>query len=141
MKIYTSYFAVTKSLIKANIKPIGISLYPPQWYLMSGQTNMQILAPTREILALKSNSMYTQQFNIMLDSLDADNIFRAIGDLAKDRDCALLCFERPGEFCHRRLVAKWLESHLGIEVPEWRDTSKPHHLAAPSTPSTPTLFD
>lgn len=30
----------------------------------------------------------------------------------------LLCYEKPGEFCHRRLVADWLEKSLGIEVPE-----------------------
>jgi hypothetical protein len=29
--------------------------------------------------------------------------------------CAL---ELPGRFCHRRLVAEWLEKNLLIEVPE-----------------------
>jgi len=31
----------------------------------------------------------------------------------------LLCWEEPMEFCHRRIVAAWLEENLGIEVPEW----------------------
>lgn len=30
----------------------------------------------------------------------------------------LLCWEKPEEFCHRRLVAAWLESHLGVIIPE-----------------------
>jgi hypothetical protein len=30
----------------------------------------------------------------------------------------LLCWELPGQFCHRRLVAEWLEKNLLIEVPE-----------------------
>ena len=30
----------------------------------------------------------------------------------------LLCWEKPGQFCHRRLVAKWLEDALGVVVPE-----------------------
>jgi uncharacterized protein (DUF488 family) len=30
----------------------------------------------------------------------------------------LLCHEPPGVFCHRRLVARWLESSLGVEVVE-----------------------
>ncbi len=26
---------------------------------------------------------------------------------------------KKGEFCHRRLVARWLEENEGIIVPEW----------------------
>ncbi len=33
-------------------------------------------------------------------------------------DAILLCWESPGEDCHRRLIAAWLESHLKIKVPE-----------------------
>jgi uncharacterized protein (DUF488 family) len=29
-----------------------------------------------------------------------------------------LCHEKAGEFCHRRLIADWLNRELGIEVPE-----------------------
>ena len=35
----------------------------------------------------------------------------------------MLCWEPPGKFCHRRLVAKWLEEHLGVDVPELREPS------------------
>jgi uncharacterized protein (DUF488 family) len=31
----------------------------------------------------------------------------------------LMCWEKPGEDCHRRLVAEWLEKHLSIKVPEF----------------------
>ena len=30
----------------------------------------------------------------------------------------LLCHEPPGAFCHRRLVARWLESSLDVKVEE-----------------------
>ena len=33
-------------------------------------------------------------------------------------DVTLLCYEPPGAFCHRRLVAAWLEAALGVTVPE-----------------------
>lgn len=33
-------------------------------------------------------------------------------------DAVLLCWEAPDRFCHRRLVANWLEKELGVEVPE-----------------------
>lgn len=37
-----------------------------------------------------------------------------------------VCWEAPGEFCHRRLVAAWLETALGVTVPE---------LVAPAAPT------
>ena len=30
----------------------------------------------------------------------------------------LLCFENPDEFCHRHIVAEWLELSLGVKVSE-----------------------
>ncbi len=35
-------------------------------------------------------------------------------------DVIMLCWEAPGENCHRRLAARWLETELGIVVPELR---------------------
>ena len=32
---------------------------------------------------------------------------------------ALVCYEKPQDFCHRHLVAKWFEEN-GIIVEEWR---------------------
>jgi hypothetical protein len=142
MKIWTSYYSITKGLIKANLKPIGISLYPPQWFLMSGQKNFEMLAPSREIFAIKSEAMYALRFNEYLETLDAANIFEALGDLAKGNDMALLCFEKPGEFCHRHLVSKWLERELAISVKEWPFHGHKTTLADPAKPqSPPTLFD
>jgi len=32
---------------------------------------------------------------------------------------AINCWEKPGEDCHRRLVAEWLEKHLSTKIPEF----------------------
>ncbi|MDR1335095.1 MAG: DUF488 domain-containing protein [Holosporaceae bacterium] len=32
---------------------------------------------------------------------------------------ALLCYEKSGETCHRRFIARWLEEGNGISVPEY----------------------
>jgi hypothetical protein len=50
----------------------------------------------------------------VLDKLDPVKVFQELGS-----DAVLLCWEPPGKFCHRRLVAVWLEEALGIEVPEY----------------------
>lgn len=34
------------------------------------------------------------------------------------QNAVLLCWETPGKFCHRRLVAAWLEKELGVSIPE-----------------------
>lgn len=57
---------------------------------------------------------YTAQFQAeVLDKLDPKSVLEDLGE-----DAVLLCYEKPGKFCHRRLVAKWLEENLGIEVKE-----------------------
>jgi hypothetical protein len=56
---------------------------------------------------------YRVEFQKILDKLDPQKVF---DDLAED--AIMLCWEPPGKFCHRRLVAKWLEECLGVTVPE-----------------------
>ena len=31
---------------------------------------------------------------------------------------ALICYEKPEDFCHRHIVAAWFELYLGVRVPE-----------------------
>lgn len=50
----------------------------------------------------------------VLDTLDPAQVANSLGDGA-----VLICYEEAGAACHRRLVAEWLEKHLGIEVPEY----------------------
>ena len=48
----------------------------------------------------------------VLSKLDPQKVY---DDLSES---VLLCYEEPGEFCHRRLVAEWLEKELGVSIPE-----------------------
>jgi Protein of unknown function, DUF488 len=47
---------------------------------------------------------------------------RCLYELAELRagygDLVLLCFEPPGTFCHRRVLAEWISEHLGEPVEE-----------------------
>ena len=49
----------------------------------------------------------------VLDKLDAKKVYEELGENA-----VLLCWEKSDKFCHRHLVAKWLEKELGIKVSE-----------------------
>jgi uncharacterized protein (DUF488 family) len=57
---------------------------------------------------------YRKEYQKILDSLDPAKVGKDLGP-----DAIMLCWERPGEFCHRRLVAEWLSKHLGQSVPEF----------------------
>ena len=35
------------------------------------------------------------------------------------KDIALICYEKPSDFCHRHLVAEWLNKN-GFKCEEWR---------------------
>lgn len=57
---------------------------------------------------------YTEQYYIeVLNHLDPQEVFEELGENA-----VLLCWEGPNKFCHRRLVAEWLERSLGVKVSE-----------------------
>ena len=51
----------------------------------------------------------------VLGKLNAEQVFSELGENA-----VLLCYEKSGAFCHRRIVAQWLEDRLDIDVPEFR---------------------
>lgn len=77
------------------------------------------LAPSRDLLTkylagVISETEYAIEYNRdVLDKLDPGEVAYVLGS-----DAVLLCWEAPGRFCHRRLVAAWLEEALGVDVPE-----------------------
>jgi len=65
----------------------------------------------------ENNKFYMEQFyEKVLSNLDVREI---LYDLQRfGNSVILLCFENEKEFCHRHLVATWLEEKLQIEIPE-----------------------
>lgn len=63
----------------------------------------------------ENNRYYIEQFyNEILKNLNPKEIYKKLDN------SILLCYEENNEFCHRHLVAAWLEYHLNIEIPEVR---------------------
>lgn len=120
VQIHTSYFAKVKYLKESGILPIAISRYPPRFY--SGDC-MKELAPTGDMLKM-SQEGYEIKFDSILSALNKEDILKRINLLANLRGVkavALLCYEKPEDFCHRHLVAEWLNEVLTDEekVSEW----------------------
>ena len=119
MKIYTSYFGNLKKLKENNIVPIGICCYPPKDFHGS---NLIAIAPTPDILnnCRSNHQEFRKRYkNEVLYLFKDPSIFvDRIKFISNGNDCALCCFEKPDEFCHRHLVAYWLEECMGIAVDE-----------------------
>ena len=124
MKIYTSYFSNGAKLAKAETILIGIALYPPKWF--TGLSNKYV-SPSWDILHnSKSKEDYVQRFNSeILAHRDPKAFLSAIEKMANGKDVALCCFEKPDDFCHRHLVAKWLNEKLGVQVEEFGISKNP----------------
>jgi len=57
--------------------------------------------------------------------LDKLNPRKVLEDLGGD-DFLMLCWEPPGEFCHRQVVAAWIKKELGLEIPEYNPKLRRH---------------
>jgi hypothetical protein len=111
--IYTSYFSKWKKVPH----PISIARISPKWY--DGEIN-EDFAPSRGLLFdWKDNKLtkkeYTERYLGELNSrgITLGNITTMIPD-----GCTLLCWEKPGDFCHRHILS-WILNKLGIEAKEW----------------------
>lgn len=105
--IYTSYFrkamhhpdavAITHSIPKGFRGPRFMELAPPKH--LFGLNDPELFRRRyREEVLLKLNPQATA---------------------AKSEGRILLCYEGPGKFCHRQVVAEWLREEAGVEVEEW----------------------
>ena len=145
MKIYTSYYSNFPE-IPVDYLCIGISRYIPQEFQTTTIKNFlytpnSILAPTKQTLldhkaGKIDDNEYARQyftslgdgikklgfsspneyFSKMIAGFDAwnDEGFKAI---------VFLCYEKPGQFCHRHLLAA-LMKNLGFEIEELSYSAK-----------------
>lgn len=74
--------------------------------------------------AYKDYAAYRERyFQEILAPLNPQTVWDDLHTLAGEHEPVLLCHEhypthKPDDWCHRRMVAEWLEQSLGVEVPE-----------------------
>lgn len=118
--IYTSYFAKIKELEKNGITPISICGKAPAWYK---GLQYKKLAPKYDFFMKwkenHDNEYYIKCFNEqVLSKLDPIRVYNELCALADSSKIALICYEKPSDFCHRHLVADWL-TERGFDIEEW----------------------
>lgn len=133
--IYTSYFAKLKSL-PDNIIPISICGKAPDWYQ---GLQYKKLAPKYDFFMKwkenHDNNYYIKCFNEqVLEPLFVTRVLNEIHLmmpvemrekmqapvwLCPDYHVALICYEKPSDFCHRHLVSEWINLR-GIKCEEYK---------------------
>jgi len=143
MKIFTSYFGRKAMLKKAGIVPICIALWKPKWY-----EGLQLLQVAPKAFMLKEDLTRQQYIDCykryVTDRLRVEQVVNWIEQLSGGKDAALLCYEKPGDFCHRHLLAQWMTEQSGLVVEEWEPDGEQQNpepvKAAPPVLEEPTLF-
>lgn len=132
--IYTSYFARIKYL-PDNIIPIAICAKSPHWF--TGIQYKQLAPKYGFFMKWKEthdNAYYIEHFyKEVLNKLSVPSVLKELQSLlpedvqnrissnicdSQDFHIALICYEKPDDFCHRHLVADWLNEN-GIKCREF----------------------
>ena len=114
--MFTGYFGNLKNYPQNGYKFISIARFNK---FCCGEEYKK-LAPPAEIIKIEDENLYTKiYYEKVLNKLNPKEVYAELGDNA-----VLLCYEKWDDikdgktFCHRRIVAKWLEENLGINVEE-----------------------
>lgn len=127
MKIYTSYFGNSRKLNAAGIKIICVAIGRPRFIKAPQMLNV---CPTRYMVSGPcSREEYLRLYDQILAKQDAHQVVNQIEMLSEGQDVALCCYEKPGDFCHRHILAKWITDNTGIEVKEFGAVEKKEPVA------------
>lgn len=116
--MYTGYYAKLKNYLADGLCPVSIALKCPDWY---HGAEYKKLAPKWSFLSEWKNgshkgdtNYYIKNFKEMvLDKLDPAQVIKELEGftgVSSDK-IILLCYEKPDDFCHRHLVADWLNEY------------------------------
>ena len=123
MRIWTSYFANLKTLEDNGIYCVAICNKIPTFFK---GPNIESVSPNNSILweykksgetdvdrerykqryineVLCAYRFHPEYFTQLLESFSASE---------NNKDIALLCYERPEDFCHRHILAEWLNERI-----------------------------
>lgn len=115
--LYTSYFAKVKD--KDENLLYAISASKPDFF--PGK-HLKCVAPNYEwVDSYKRREMSEFRYSVLYREYLDNNRETILEQVKKLPEGAMLCcYEGPGRFCHRHLLAQWLRDN-GIEIDEYSD--------------------
>lgn len=137
IEIYTGYYANIRKYVAGGCALVGISVGTPSH--LKGNADIawrRTLAPTYPMIRIEDEAEYTRLYRrFILGRLDPMAEIEAVRSLARQRRlgrAVLLCYEKPPKFCHRSLVAEWMNAtgavcvrEYGCAAPEHQGRSRP----------------
>jgi hypothetical protein len=121
MRLATSRYAESRLIIASGLAAVATSVGLPKFptgYRLADHA--KLLAPFG-LLGIDDEAEFTIRYRAQLERHGVAKILRVLTGIANRENragVALLCFEPTGEFCHRRVLASWIEEHTGQRVPE-----------------------
>lgn len=116
--IYTGHYTNIRNYPKeyklysvSNSKPKGIDIdtieeFIPNWTIIKAYKDNKI-----------SEEKYKELYRKQLDEIEWKTMVSILKKLLTNKSI-LLCYEERYNFCHRHILAKWLEEHTVIKVEE-----------------------
>jgi hypothetical protein len=122
--IYTARYS-NRTIAASGLTAIRITLGAPRFRLpySIAETDKRF-APSREIFQTHDRGVFEVGMRDKLDRELGDravDVLRAYDQAHGSNGLVLLCFEdvrKPGAWCHRQIVAAWIEERFEIVVPE-----------------------
>ena len=122
MDVFTSYWQNPR-LGGWDGQVVGISRGVPRWHLPYRYTRLPALFPGHELLAgYRAEKITSEQYAPVylqhLNTLGVEKVISLIESKYDGRPLALVCWCAPSKFCHRHLLAQWLEEQCGFVIQE-----------------------
>lgn len=121
LTLFTSRWA-NSDLADLECVPVQTSRGAPRWKLPYRYRRAMWLAPDNQTWALKGDvEGFRASYLRQLEEIGADEIVSRLAEIGNGLPVVMLCFEdlsQPGQVCHRRYAATFIEEKTGLVVPE-----------------------
>ena len=120
ISVFTSCFKYARGLDSGRYFVVSISRFPPKWF---NGCRCYELAPSAGLLKSFKAGLSQSQYEVryrrdVLNSVDVHKVFEGLAKMAGGRDIVLCCFEPAFDFCHRRLLARYVQEVWGYSIEE-----------------------
>lgn len=118
---YTGYYSKLGEYKSAGLKLVSISRTKPKGLTVDG--DIPELYPEKDLLwGFKNMDIeemeYTSKYLDQLDRIGIKDILLKIHSFGND--VVLLCWEAPGKFCHRHILADYINRNSKLNVEEYK---------------------
>lgn len=115
--IYTSYFAKLKEFDPEKYYLVSIARVTPSW---ANVNISKTLCPPWEIISKHKSGSITDDYykNAYLSGLpiDTPSVLEEFSNKIHPKILVLFCYENPDKFCHRHLLADFVNNKLGYNL-------------------------